>query len=259
MIRLKLGKVEKVIYEKFEKREGMVFALIDPCDYESVEAAVKCAREAEEGGADVILIGGSTNAQGDLLDGVARGIKEKAKVPVVLFPGNIATLTKHADAVYFMSLLNSRNTYWMGKAQLLGAPIVKQLKIEAIPVGYIVVEPGGTVGWIGEVDLVPRSKPQIAAALALAAEYGGRRIVVTDAGSASSGPIPVEMVKAVRSQLSIPYIVGGGINTPEQAREIFAAGADAVQIGTVLEKSKNVKKLVRELKKAAKEGMERRK
>lgn len=41
-----------------------------------------------------------------------------------------------------MSLLNSNNPYWIIGAQALGAPAVKKMGIEALPMGYLVVEPG---------------------------------------------------------------------------------------------------------------------
>ncbi len=54
------------------------------------------------------------------------------KIPVILFPGNIGTLSRFADAVLFMTLLNSRNPYWISQAQMLAAPLVKQFDLEAL-------------------------------------------------------------------------------------------------------------------------------
>ncbi len=247
-------KVEKHIHETLEREGAMLFVLIDPCDHPSKEKAAETARQACEGGADVILIGGSIGAQGALLDDTTRLIKEKVNVPVVLFPGNIATITPHADAVYFMSLLNSRNPYWISQAQTLAAPIVRQMKLEALPVGYIIVEPGGTVGWVGDANVIPRDKPQIAASMALAGELMGSRYILTDVGSASKlGPVPVEMVSAVSRTISVPYIVAGGIRTPKQAKDITKAGADILQVGTVVENIADVKGVVSSLAKAIKQ------
>ena len=111
-----LGKVERYIYERLDEKGALMFMVVDPVDYESPDQAVKTAKAAADGGADVILMGGSIGAQGELLDGVTKRVKEQVDVPVVLFPGNIATLTRHADAVYFMSLLNARKTYWITHA-----------------------------------------------------------------------------------------------------------------------------------------------
>ena len=246
-----MGKIENYIKDGIVKKGGLLFALIDPVDYKEPASAITAGIQSAEAGADVVLIGGSIGVQGELLDTVAKSIKEKISVPVILFPGNISTVTKHADAVYFMSLLNSRNPYWISQAQMLAAPMVRKLGIEALPVGYIVVEPGGTVGWVGDVNLVPRDKPQIAAALALSAEMSGSRIVLTDTGSnPANGHMPLEMITAVSKAISVPYIVGGGIRTPTEAAAVISAGADAVQVGTALEKGGDLKKKVSEFAKA---------
>ena len=170
----------------------------------------------------------------------------------MLFPGNIATITPFADAIYFMSLLNSRNPYWISQAQTLAAPLIKQLNVEPLPIGYIVVEPGGTVGWVGDANVVPRNKPQIAASLALAGQYNGNRIIFTDAGSAAYEPVPIDMVTAVSRAIDVPYLVAGGIRTPRQAGDIIRAGADWIQIGTAAEKSKDPKKTLKEFVSAVK-------
>ncbi|MEM3030998.1 MAG: geranylgeranylglyceryl/heptaprenylglyceryl phosphate synthase [Candidatus Micrarchaeia archaeon] len=256
---MKAGKVEKYILEKIEREGALIGVVIDPLDHPSPEAAVAAAGGACAAGADLVTVGGSTGAQGELLDTVVRGIKEKVDCPVVLFPGNIATLSRHADAVYFMSLLNSRNPYWISQAQTLAAPVVKALGIEPLPMGYIVVEPGGTVGWVGDANLVPRDKPKIAAALALAGEFMGCRMIFTDCGSASpAGSVPLDMVRAVRQAISVPYLVAGGIRTPKEAADIISAGADWVQIGTALERAGEKGKAFKEFLRAVKEAGRRR-
>lgn len=249
-----IGKIEKQILADLADKKGLLFSVIDPVDYSSLEEAVKTAKNANEAGVDAILIGGSTGVQGDALDIVAKEIKGASSVPVILFPGNIGTLTKYADAVYFMSMLNSRNPYWISGAQLLAAPMLKQYKIEALPTAYVVVEPGGTVGWVGDAKIIPRDKTKIAAAYGMAAEAMGFRFLITDAGSnPPQGPIPLEMVKMVKSCISIPYIVAGGIKTPDQAKSVIKAGADIIQVGTAFEKDGSVSK-IKEMVKAVREG-----
>lgn len=248
------GKVEKYILEELEKRKGLLFALIDPLDYQTLEQAAKTAANADEAGADIILVGGSTGVQGEPLDTVTKEIKSQVSKPVVLFPGNIGTLTKHADAVYFMSMLNSRNPYWISGAQMLAAPMLKSYQVEPLPVAYVVVEPGGTVGWVGDAKHIPRNRPKLASAFAMAAEYMGFRFLLTDAGSnPENGHIPLEMVKAVSSAIDIPYIVGGGVRTPEEAKAVIKAGADIIQVGTAFEKGSSVERIKRMVE-AVREG-----
>jgi phosphoglycerol geranylgeranyltransferase len=248
------GKIEKQILEELESKKGLLFALIDPLDYKAPEDAVKTAKNADEADADVILIGGSTGVQGVVLDDVAKAIKAEVSKPVVLFPGNIGTLTKYADAVYFMSMLNSRNTYWISEAQMLAAPMVRRYGIEPLPVAYVVVEPGGTVGWVGDAKRIPRNKPKLAAAFAMAAEYMGFRFFISDAGSnPEMGHVPLDMVKAVSSVTTIPYIAAGGIRTPDEAKAVMKAGADIIQVGTAFEKEGSVSK-IKDMVKAVREG-----
>ena len=249
-----MGKTEQYILDELERKGALLFSLVDPLDYPSLDEAVKTAKNMSEGGADVVLIGGSIGVQGEILDNVTKRVKENVNVPVVLFPGNIGTVTKYADAVYFISLLNSRNAYWITRAQMLAADMVRHYKVEPLPVGYVVVEPGGTVGYVGDVQSVPRAKPKIAAAYALAAQYMGFRFLLTDAGSnPAEGHIPLEMIKAVSSVIEIPYIVGGGIRTPVEAKNVVKAGADIVQVGTAFEKKGGVD-AAKEFVKAVREG-----
>lgn len=259
----KPGRVERYIYERLAEKGALMFMLVDPVDYEKPELAVKTAKEAYDGGADLILVGGSIGAQGELLDAVTKQIKESIEAPVVLFPGNIATLTPHADAVYFMSLLNARNTYWITNAQMLSAPLIKQLKIEPLPVGYIVIAPGGTVGWVGDANLVPREKSKVAQALALAGEFLGNRFIITDVGSNPQlqgfGPVPPAMIKAVKEAISVPYIVAGGIRTVDDLRITIKSGADIVQIGTAIEQSGSARKQAEAFSKIIKEEGSRKK
>ena len=240
-MQIRIGKVDKRIHEGLDSKKALLFMVIDPVDYAEPDLAVKTAIGAAEGGADIVLIGGSIGAQGELLDYVTKTIKEKVEVPVVLFPGNVATLTRYADAVYFMSLLNARNPYWITQAQMLSAPLISKFGIEPMPVGYIVVAPGGTVGWVGDVNLVPREKPEIAASLAMAGEYLGNRFIITDVGSnpqlQGQSAVPSEIIAMVKKSIHVPYIVAGGIRDEKTIRTVIKSGADIVQIGTAIEKS----------------------
>ena len=236
-------KVEKYLLEKIEN-EKLLFILIDPIDYKSLEEAIEKGKICANSGADAVLIGGSVGVQGEVLDYVTKNIKEESEkngVPIILFPGNIATLTKYADAIYFMTLLNSRNTYWTSLAQILAAPVVKRMGIESIPVGYIVVEPGGSVGWVGDVNLIPREKTKIAVAAALAAQYMGNHFVLIDAGSGAKSPIPNEMVEEISKAIDIPLIVAGGMKNENDIISIAKSGANVLQIGTLIQQTEKEK------------------
>jgi len=249
-----VGKVEKYYREKIDSEGAMLFSLIDPdkCD---TDCAVKAAKQSAEGGADVILIGGSIGAQGTVLDKTVKMIKENIKIPVVLFPGNISGVTQYADAVYFMSLLNSRDVYWMSTAQIQAAPVVEKIGIEVIPTTYVVLEPGMAVGWVGNVNLVPRDRADLAYACGLAAKFMGSHVLLTDSGSGAPDPAPAKLIagfaKACGKDLF--YFYGGGVRTPEQATNVINAGAMGIQIGAAFEEAKSAEK-IREIAKAVKKA-----
>ncbi len=257
---MKNGKVERYIHETLETKGAMLFSLIDPVDYTTHDIAIKTAKASAEGVADLVLLGGSIGAQGEMLDYVAKNIREAIDVPLVTFPANNANLTKHVDAIYFMSLLNSRNPFFITQTQMLAAPLTRMFSVEPLSVGYILVSPGGTAGWVGDANLVPREKPKIAAALALTGQYLGYRMILTDTGSnpqmQRAGPIPSEMIRAVKSVIDVPYIVAGGIRTPQQLRDVYKSGGDIAQIGTAFEDHGNTvyKKAVAFSKIAKEEG-----
>jgi len=228
------GKVERYILDKLEAEGAILLSLIDP-DKQPFEKGAKVAEASAEAGADVILVGGSIGAQGMILDKTTKMIRERVNIPIVLFPGNVGTITPYADALYFMYVLNSREVYWTSTVQIQGAPIVKRMGIEPIPTGYIILEPGKAVGWISNANLIPHSRGDLAAATALAGEYMGAHFIVTDSGSGAEKPAPPEFVKAVKSVLSVPYFYAGGCRTAEQATGIINAGADGIQVGTAFE------------------------
>ena len=233
---MKPGKVESYIDGIIESGSGVFMGLIDP-DKQSPEKCAELARLMCEGGADIIMIGGSIGVQGHSLDSTAKLIKEQINVPLHLFPGNVGNITRYADSLYFMSLLNSENKYWITGAQSLGAPVVKQCGIEPIPTAYLIFEPGQTVGMVGEAKLLPRGNPDLAIAYSLAAMYMGMRFVILESGSGAPEPVPLEIVSAISKLCDLKISVAGGVKTPQQARELLKAGANCIHVGTNLENS----------------------
>jgi phosphoglycerol geranylgeranyltransferase len=120
-------------------REGTLhFTLIDP-EKQNPDTAGEMALEATEGGTDAIMLGGSIGVMQSDLDSTILAIKEKTSLPTILFPGDVSGMSRHADAILFMSLLNSRNPYFIMGAQVAGAPVLKRMGVEAIPMGYLII------------------------------------------------------------------------------------------------------------------------
>jgi phosphoglycerol geranylgeranyltransferase len=245
-----VGPVEKYLLEKIERQGTIHMTLVDP-EKVTPASASHIAKEAEACDTSAIMVGGSTSFSTSHLDKVTKALKESVEIPVILFPNNITGITRYADAIWFMSLLNSSDPYFLVGAQVLGAPIIKKFGLEPIPLGYIIVGEGGTASVVGKAIPIPYNKPELAAAHALTAEYFGMRFVYLEAGSGVGNPVPGAMVKAVKKVTDIPVIVGGGIRTGEQVKKIAKAGADIIVTGNVLEENNGrykIKELIDNMK-----------
>jgi phosphoglycerol geranylgeranyltransferase len=237
-----VGRIEQYLLERIEKEGTIHMTLVDPEKVTSSSAS-RIAKDAESCNTAAIMVGGSTSISASHLDIIAKVLKESVEIPIILFPNNITGITRHADAIWFMSLLNSADPYFLMGAQVLGAPIIKKFGLEPIPLGYIIVGEGGTVSVVGKAIPIPYSKPELAAAHALAAEYFGMRFVYLEAGSGVGTPVPDYLVRAVKTVTNLPLIVGGGIRTGEQVKDIVKAGASIVVTGNVLEENKGKSKI----------------
>ena len=227
------GTVERYINEK-SKQGTILAALIDPEEFSPTKAA-QTAANAEKAGVGLILVGGSTIADQGKLDAVVRAIKKAVRSHVVLFPGNITGVSKNADAILFSSLLNSTNPYFIMGAQALGAMEVYMSGLESIPMGYLVLGAGSAASFIGQVNTIPPSKPNLAVIYSLAAQYLGMRSLYLEAGSGAHDPIPPETIRLVRKYYKGILIVGGGITTPEAAKRASIEGANILVVGNLLE------------------------
>ena len=234
------------------KKKRLHFSLIDP-DKQDPKVAGELAKTAEESGSSAIMVGGSTLVSQKQVDETVKAIKKSSKLPVILFPSGSKFLSKYADAVFFMSLLNSRNLNYVIREHVKGAPFVKNTGIEPISMGYVIVEPGMTAGKVGEVDLVKQDDIETAVGYALAAQYLGMDFFYLEAGSGANLPIPDQMITAVKESIDIPLVVGGGIKDAITAGNKAKAGADVVVTGTKLEEEQNLKQALSDIIKSIEE------
>jgi phosphoglycerol geranylgeranyltransferase len=227
-------------------KKKLHFSLLDP-DKQDPEIAGSIAKTAEDTGSSAIMVGGSTLVSQEQVDKTVRAIKKQSNLPVILFPSGAKYLSKYADAVFFMSLLNSKNLEYVIREHVKGAPFVKNTGIEPISMGYVIVEPGMTAGRVGQVDLVKKDDIDTAVGYALAAQYLGMDFFYLEAGSGAPNPVSNEMISAVKKSIDIPLIVGGGIRSAKTAKEKARAGADIVVTGTKLEKERNLKEVLKNI------------
>ena len=236
------SKVETFLKSELKTKNALLFVLIDS-EVSNLEASSKLAKDVEKIGASAILVGGSTSNDQMEMAQVVKGIKKGIKIPIILFPGNVTGVVPDADAILFSSLMNSENPYFITQAQALGAPSVLKFGLEPLPTAYLVIGEGTSAWFVGAARGIPFEKPKIAAAYALAAQFLGMRFVYLEAGSGAKSSVTPEMVKTVRHAFNGFLIVGGDIKDVKTAEGLVKAGADALVIGTFLEKGGSIKKL----------------
>ena len=236
-----------------QDRGAGYFILLDP-DKNDRKHLPGFVRDATEAGVDGFLIGGSLMLTDDFEEHL-RTIKQNTSVPVLIFPGSIMQVSPLADAILFLVLISGRNPEYLIWNQVIAAPIVRRSGLEAISTGYMLIEAGNTTSaeFMSNTKPIPREKPDIALAHALAAEIIGMKFLYLDAGSGAHASVPEEMLQTISRRCSLPIIVGGGIRTPEDARKKVEAGASFVVTGTVTELN-NHHSFVREFAEAVHNG-----
>lgn len=185
---------------------------------------------------DMIFVGGST---GKYSDSCVTQLRQYTDRPILLFPGNIAQFTPEADALLFLTLLNARVPEVLILPHIQVAKQVLQSGIESIPMGYILVDGArkSSVEIATNCSPIPQSEIDNIVSTAIAGQLLGKQLIYLEAGSGAHAPVAVDVIHAVRAQLEVPLIVGGGIRTPEAMLAAYEAGADIVVIGNHFEQN----------------------
>lgn len=222
--------IQQIVSAKAQSRKLLV-VLIDPEKPAAVEAVCPYLSLP-----DMIFIGGST---GDQCETCITQLRQTTERPIMLFPGNIAQFTPTADALLFLSLLNARTPDVLIQPHIHIAQQVLQSGIETVPMGYILIDGDrkSSVEIATQCIPIPQSNIREIVSTAIAGQLLGKQLIYLEAGSGAKTPISAEIIHAVRAQLSVPLIVGGGITTPEAMLRAFEAGADIVVIGNHFEQN----------------------
>ena len=186
---------------------------------------------------DYIFAGGSLTFTS--IDNLISEIRKLCSIPVILFPGNLLQLTLKADIILLLSLISGRNPELLIGNHVVAAPHLKDVREKLVSVGYILIGCGKktSVEYISQTEPIPCDKPEIAVATALAGEMLGMQMIYLEAGSGATNPVPLNIVKAVRQNISIPLAVGGGIKSKNEVEDIYNAGADLIILGNGCEKN----------------------
>ena len=220
----------------FTRHRKQFAVLIDPENITEAHDLEKIITSGADAGADYIFVGGSLVTH-NKIDRVVADIKSITSLPVYLFPGGLNQLSAHADGILFLSLISGRNPDFLIAKQIAAAPLLKELKLDVIATGYILVGTVSSASYMSNTTPIPYSKTDIASATALAGQMLGHKLIYMDAGSGAEQPIRPAMIKRVRETIDIPLVVGGGIRDFDSAYAALEAGADVLVIGNASEKN----------------------
>ena len=223
------------LLDRKNRRLKSLAVLVDPDKTEQLNELVEqCGANPP----DLFLVGGSFKGD-EMTSRCIEVLRKAVAVPVVLFPGNMNQVVSEADALLLLSVISSRNPDLLIGRHVEAALRVKQSGLEIIPTGYILIESGSltSVQYMSQSLPVPRSKPELAAATAMAGEQLGLRAIYLEAGSGADQTVPLETVVSVKSCMDGLLFVGGGITKAAQLSGIFGAGADVAVVGNALEKN----------------------
>lgn len=229
------------LYQHFvkNKQQGKkcLAVLIDPdkVDNEKIEQLVNLATSSN---VDYFFVGGSLIISNHL-DECIQQIKALCNIPVLLFPGSPAQISKYADALLYLSLVSGRNPELLIGQHVISAPFVKKSGLEIMPTGYMLIDGGAptTASYISNATPIPSDKSEIALCTAMASEMLGMKLIYMDAGSGAKRAITESMIEMVSQNIEAPLIVGGGILDPEKAYRNCKAGADVIVVGNAIEKN----------------------
>jgi putative glycerol-1-phosphate prenyltransferase len=232
-------KIYNYLLNTISTKGAAYLILIDP-DKISHDKLPVFVKHCQKSGVDAFLLGGSL-MMNDHFEDFILTVKKNCTIPTIIFPGGVNQVSPNADAILYLSVVSGRNPEHLIGKHVLAAPFVKQAGIEPISTGYILIESGlvTTVQYVSGSQPIPRNKPEIAAATALAAEYLGMRLIYLEAGSGAHQTVPNEMVQAVSNYCSVPLVVGGGIRNAAEAGEKVRCGAKIIVTGNYFEDENN--------------------
>ncbi|NJN25711.1 MAG: geranylgeranylglyceryl/heptaprenylglyceryl phosphate synthase [Cyclobacteriaceae bacterium] len=239
----------EVLQTRKHRNQKSLAVLVDPDKVANHSSLAALVQLCNDHGVDFIFVGGSLLIKDSLSETIAL-IKSNTQIPVVLFPGSNLHIDKSADAILLLSLISGRNPELLIGQHVAAAPVLKNSPLEVLPTGYILVgnNANTTVAHISQTFPIPTHKSDIAMCTAMAGEFLGMKIIYLDAGSGAIDCVPSAMIADVTKSISVPLIVGGGIDTEKKARQAYLSGADLLVLGTAVEEKMDFVQTVAEVR-----------
>ena len=205
--------------------------LIDPDKYNP--ALIKLADKSK---AAYIFVGGSILKK-NTFEKTIKSIKSITKIPVIIFPGDETQISKNADGILMLSLLSGRNAEYLIGKHVKAAKKIKAANIKVIPTGYILIDGANKSTTQKITKTKPLSNKKEIIETAIAGELLGKKVIYLEAGSGAKKTLNESIIKEVKKNISIPLVVGGGIDSVLKIKTILISRPDYIVVGNALEKN----------------------
>lgn len=229
-----------------------IAVLIDPEKCQSEKQIKNLAEKIHFSEVDFIFVGGSTVSEKEF-DQTITLLKELVEIPLIIFPGSSSQVSDHADGILLLNLISGRNPDYLIGHHVQAASKIAESDLEVISTSYLLIDGGSqsSVAYVSQTTPIPQNQTSIAYQTALAGKLIGHKAIFLDAGSGAKNTVSAGMVESLK-KLNQPLIVGGGIKSVDQIRELHQAGANVVVIGNKIEEDIDFLLDIREIKKSGK-------
>jgi len=227
--------IYKNIQASILKGDKLLAVLIDP-DKFVLENTQPFIEKVNASIATHIFVGGSI-VEEHKTDDLVNNIKSFTNLPIVLFPGDVCQISDKADALLFLSLLSGRNPEYLIGKHVKAISKLNETNLEVISTGYLLIESGQktAVEKVTNTRPISRHNIQNIVDTAKAGELLGMKLIYLEAGSGAKTSLNSGVIEAVKKELNVPLIVGGGIRSKKHLKNAYQSGADLVVIGNAFE------------------------
>ncbi|MDD3804046.1 MAG: phosphoglycerol geranylgeranyltransferase [bacterium] len=224
--------VIELLNSKHKSKKKGYFVLVDP-DKKTVDIE-KIVKNVNRSFVDALLVGGSKcDKRG--FNTFIKKLGSMTETPLVIFPGSHDQISRSADAILLLSLLNSLSLKHVIGEHINGAKKIVKSGIEVIPTAYIVMDRSGKTSVSQAAQIMKLVNNRDVDRYLYASAMMSYKVVYLEAGSGSEKTIPESVIKRAGDIIDKPIIVGGGIRDVKTAKRILSAGADYIVTGNAIE------------------------
>jgi phosphoglycerol geranylgeranyltransferase len=229
-------KFDKFIKLLLSTKKPLLAVLIDPDKFN-----LNLVTLASSSNVSCFLVGGSQLNSGNISI-IIKKIKSASTIPVILFPGDETQLNKNADGLLLLSLLSGRNPDYLIEKHIAAAPLIKKMKLRCFSTAYLLIGKtnSSTTQLVTKTKPLNESDPSYIINTALAAQQLGFKAIYLEAGSGATSVISTGLIKKIKKNVSLPIIVGGGIDSVQKLKKVISSNPQLIVVGNAFEKDVNL-------------------